>query len=210
MQIHSFPVIVLVALFVTALVAIGVVVYLALKLLNRKPGDGSSSFSGCAIAAVIGCLGMLALGAAAVLFVGLIAYRASARGFSITHRQRNAQGAEEVRIEPIEPTGPTAQDRANSIESARHRIHFVFHVRGADADTSELESFVRGATGSQPSTTRGIARDAKGETYTRIELSVQLDDARVDAADLDVRSAVERSDAGQNGSIEYEGIERDV
>jgi hypothetical protein len=208
MQLHSFPQLFLVGLFVIALVSIGVVVFLAIKLLNRKPGDGASSFSGCAVAAVIGCLGMLALGTAAVLFVGLAAYRA--KGVAIRHIQRDAQGAESIRIEPIEPETQGLPVESGPVEASRHTIHFVFHLRGVDADANELQSIVRQSTGSQPSMVRGVVRDAQGRTYTRIELSVQLEEARVNDAENRVRAAVEASESGKSGAVEYEGLERDV
>lgn len=186
--------------FVLALVVLGALAYFAVRLLSRREtGETAAGVTGCAIASVLGCLGLCAFGAfalVALLFVGgKIAERA------IDHLPPGRWHYEHSRtIPPPMPPGARWNDRAE----------LVFRARGEDVDLSGAIALVREVAGGTASTTLSSSVDADGTAVTELRVGVIANGEELQRIDDEVEARAGELRAADGLEIEYLGVRRDV
>jgi hypothetical protein len=179
-------------LFLLAVVALGGLVYLAVRFLRREEQSSAGvGFGGCALAAAFGCLGTCALVAIGVLVVVVI-------GTRLFHFVAERVPGTHWRIERVESTPQS--------ESAE----LTFRARGAHVDFEPVLAIVREVAGEVSRTTLSTREGSGGTASSELRVTIGASGAEL----LRIESEIQARTAGlrlpDGSEIEYLGVRRDV
>lgn len=187
---------VLAALFVVVLLVLGGLAYIAIKLLGRKEsGTPAAGVTGCAVAGLFGCLGLLLVFTLGLFAILLVAGRAAER--VIDHLPSGRWRVEHR--EHLPPPAPWTS-----------RADLIFRARGENVDFEPVLAIVREIAGADTSTTLTSRVDDGGTAISELRVGVRAEGEeliRIDDA-VEVRTAGLRLADGTE--IEYLGVRRDV
>lgn len=199
------PLIVLGLLFFLGLLAIAAIGYFLLRGLRNSGGaQGSGTaggiaagLGGCAIAAALGCLGLLTL----IAFLVITALVFSAR--AVDHMaDRLPKRISISRSDTPPPPLPAEFD-------AERRARLYFTIEGDYGDLMRVEGLVSRYVDDDVSVEFQSDRTAAGEPLTRIVVTVEADARDIDEFERELREHLEGLDLGQGVVIEFEGKEGD-
>lgn len=201
----AVPLIVLGLLFFFGLIGIAVLGYFLLRGLRSSgstQGSGAAGgiaagLGGCAIAAALGCLGVLTL--IAFLVIAAVIFSASA----VDHiAERMPDRIRISRSEAPPPPLPAEFD-------AERRARLYFTIEGDYDDLLRVEGLVRRYVDDDVTVEFQSDRDAAGAALTRIVVTVEADAHDIDELERELREHLEGFDLGQGVLIEFEGKEGD-
>jgi hypothetical protein len=190
----------LIAFAAFTLLLIGALVFIAVRIASRKDGQTASGMTGCALASLLGCLGLCALAACAVI-VFLFA------GARVAERAIDRMESPRVHVEPRRP-GVSAR----SLEKRdRAPVHFVFRARADVGDVHVLVGLLREVSGAEPDVSIDAVRDPKsGESEKRIDVTLPVGESEVERIESELRRRWPTVDWDGEPAIEFVGVERDA